>query len=338
MTMKRILGVIGLVTTLVTVSSARADHAEELAAQTLYDKALELMKAGKPAAACPLLAESQRLDPAAGTQYHLAECFEKTGRTEAAWKLYTEVAEASKKAGRKDREEQAREHADAMWNLLPRLAITISPEVAKEDALSVMRDGKVVPPEEWNQERPVKPGQHTVEVHATGKKPWGGTVTARAGATEKVRIPGLESVVAAIAPTTPDGTLPMSNGADEVPLEKPNKGVVIAGAALTALGLGIGGASMAASFGKASDLDAALIVHPCVRDSGHCTSKEVTDAEASRRALGSASAWSFIAAGLLGAATVTYVLFPRSSKVGNGTTAAFSAGLEGLGVTVARAW
>ena len=184
--MKRILGVAGVAAVLATASPARADRAEELAAQTLYDKALELMKAGKPASACPLLSESQRLDPAAGTQYRLAECFEKTGRTEAAWRLYTEVAEASKKAGRKDREAQARDRAEALRKLLPRLTITVPPDVAKAEGLVVTRDEKAIPREEWNLEVPVELGEHTVEVRATGKKAWRRTVTSRAGATEEV--------------------------------------------------------------------------------------------------------------------------------------------------------
>ena len=336
MNMKRILGVAGVAAVLATASPARADRAEELAAQTLYDKALELMKAGKPASACPLLSESQRLDPAAGTQYRLAECFEKTGRTEAAWRLYTEVAEASKKAGRKDREAQARDRAEALRKLLPRLTITVPPDVAKAGGLAVKRDEKAVPREEWNLEVPVEPGEHTVEVQATGKKAWRRTVTSRAGATEEVRVPVLETM-AAVGPLAPEAALPMDSGATVAPRAGPNKMVVIAGAALTAVSLGMGSAFMGVSFAKASDRDAALKVSPCAYDSHSC-SHEVADAEAGRSVFGSAAGWSFIAAGVFGAATVTYALFPRSSKDGNGTKAAFSAGPGGVGMTLAGSW
>jgi hypothetical protein len=338
MKMKRILAVVEIAAALATASSARADHAEELAAQTLYDKALELMKAGKPTSACPLLAESQRLDPAAGTQYRLAECFEKTGHTEAAWKLYTEVAEASKNAGRKDREAQARERAEAVRKLLPRLRITVPPELASAEGLAVTRDGKAVPREEWNLEAPVESGEHTIEVRATGKKAWRGKVTARAGAVEEMRVPVLDSVVvAAVALLAPEAAPPVDIGAVEAPKGRPNKMVVIAGATLTAVGLGMGGAFVGVSFAKASDLDAALKAHPCSYNSNFCA-HDVASAEAGRSASGSASAWSFIAAGVLGAATVTYLLFPRSSKNGNSTKAAISAGAEGVGMTIATSW
>jgi hypothetical protein len=336
MNMKRTLGAAAIAAILATASPARADRAQELAAQALYDKALELMKAGKPASACPLLSESQRLDPAAGTQYRLADCLEKTGRPAEAWKLYTEVAEASKKAGRKDREAQARERAAIVGKLLPRLTITVPPELANVDGLAVTRDGKAVPREEWNREEPVEPGEHAVEVQATGKKAWRGTMTARVGATAEVRVPLLEAG-AVVGPVASGVPLPVETAAVEAPHMGPNKMVVIAGAALTVVSLGMGGAFMGVSFAKASDLDAALKVTPCVRDS-HTCSHEVAAADAARSVFGSASAWSFIAAGVLGAATVTYVLLPRSSKDGNGTKAAISAGPGGVGMTIARSW
>ncbi len=336
MNMKRILGVAGIAAILATASPARAARAEELAAQTLYDKALELMKAGKPASACPLLSESQRLDPAAGTQYRLAECFEKTNRPEAAWRLYTEVAEASKKAGRKDREAQARERAEIVRKLLPRLTIKVPPEVAKAEGLAVKRDGKAVPREEWNLEVPVEPGEHTVAVRAIGKKAWRGTVTSRAGAMEEVRVPVLETM-AAVGPLATETALPVDSGATGTPRGGPNKRVVIAGAALTAVGLGMGGAFLGVSFAKASDRDAALKVSPCAPGSNTCQ-LAVSEPESARTTFANVSFWSFIAAGVVGAATLTYVLVPRSSKPGNEPKAAFSAGPAGVGMTIAGSW
>jgi hypothetical protein len=322
MNMKRILGVAGIAAILATASPARADHAQELAAQTLYDKALELMKAGKPASACPLLSESQRLDPAAGTQYRLAECFEKTGRPADAWKLYTEAAEASKNAGRKDREEQARERAEIVRKLFPRLTITIPPELAKADRLVVTRDGKVVPREEWNREIPVEPGEHTVEAQATGKKAWRGTMTARAGATAEVRVPLLDAMAMVTGPVAAksDIALPV-----ESPQKGPNKMVIITGAAagVVALGMGVGFAVAANSKANQIAMGTASGCPGGMHDGQYWgCSKDLIAIESSRVTFTNVAGASFLAAGVLGVGTLTYALLGGSLKSKSRVTAA----------------
>ena len=340
--MKRILGILGIAAALTTASPARADHAEELAAQTLYDKALELMKAGKAASACPLLTESQRLDPASGTQYRLAECFEKTGRTEAAWRLYTEVAEASKKAGRKERETQAREHAEAVWKLLPRLTILVPREFAKMDGFAIKRDGVTVPPGEWNVEVLVEPGEHIVTAQATGRKAWRGTMTAHSGATEQVWVPSLE-VVPMIEPLAPKAVLPVAPITVEVRHGGPNTSIMIAGGALTALSLGIGLAFISESSRKANERDQAITAIPlsdknlCFPGSHWCP-QAVSDADAAHVAFSRVSSAGFIVAGALGAATLTYALLPRAPDKNERPKATIVAGLGLAAVNLTGAW
>ena len=53
--------------------------------------------------ACEKLAKSQSLDPGMGTQYRLAECYEKLGRLASAYEQYTAVADAAKAAKKADR-------------------------------------------------------------------------------------------------------------------------------------------------------------------------------------------------------------------------------------------
>ena len=95
--------------------SARADAslADKAAAQSLFDEGRKLMSAGKYADACPKLAESQKLDPGVGTQFHLADCYEKLGQTASAWAGFLEAASAAKSMGQADREKVARERAAA---------------------------------------------------------------------------------------------------------------------------------------------------------------------------------------------------------------------------------
>lgn len=343
MNMKRILGLLGLVAALTAASPARADHPEELAAQTLYDKALELMKAGKVDSACPLLAESQRLDPAAGTQYRLAECFEKTGQLEPAWRLYTEVADASKKAGRRDREAQARERAEIVRKLFPRLTILVPLEFASMDGFVIKRDGLIVPRSEWNAEVVVEPGDHIVGAHATGKKPWHTTMTARSGAAEQVWVPTLE-IAPTIEPLAPKGDVPAAGGGATAGSHGgPNAAVVITGGAVALLSLGIGVAFLGESSRKANERDEAIAAippndkHPCFPGSHQCP-QEVSDADAAHVAFARISSASLIVAGGLGAATLLYALLPRTPEKSDQPKATIVAGPGLAAVTLSGTW
>lgn len=119
--------------------------------------------------ACPKLEESLRLDHGMGTQFNLAHCWEKLGRTASAWALFLDVAAAARAANQPQRETAARERAKVLEAKLTRLRIDVS-DAARDT--QVERDGQDVRKASWGTGVPVDPGKHVVRVSAPGKQTW----------------------------------------------------------------------------------------------------------------------------------------------------------------------
>ena len=149
-------------------------HAEGAAdrvatAQGLYDSAAELIRAGRFAEACPKLEESERLDPAMGTRFFLATCYESTGRPTKAWSLFLELASAAKADGNALREATARQRAASLEARLPRVIVSVADANAGLPGLTVLRDDTRLGPVTWGSPIPVDLGAHTVRATADGK-------------------------------------------------------------------------------------------------------------------------------------------------------------------------
>ena len=177
------------------------------------DSAAELIKAGKFArGSAPKLEESQRLDPAMGTQFFLAGCYEKTGRPTSAWSLFLEVAAAARAAGNGVRETTARARAAALEPKLPRLRVVVAEATRALPGLEVSRDGVPLKPVAYDAPIPVDLGDHFVRVHAAGKVPWESKVTVREPAQKvDVTVPILDDAASAASP--PSALPPPAQGA-----------------------------------------------------------------------------------------------------------------------------
>lgn len=172
----------------------RAAHAapsasDKATAQTLFDDALKLLANKRFKEACAKLEESDRLDPAMGTKYRLAECYEKVGRTASAWALFREVADEARAATLHDREKKARERAAQLETKLAKLSIVVDATTA---GLKVRRNGDDIGEGQWSTPVPIDPGTHTIEASAPGKAPWSTTVEVNASENAVVHVPALK--------------------------------------------------------------------------------------------------------------------------------------------------
>ena len=175
---------------LVVGSTARAAGPDPAAAQALFDRAKELMAAGRANEACPMLEESQRIDPASGTLINLANCYEQQGRSATAWSKFLEAAAAARVAGHLERERFARARAAALAPRLSRIVI----DVAAKDTpgLEIQRDGWPVGNAQWGEPIPLDSGEHRISASVPGRRRWEKVVLVKDGAaTEIVSVPDL---------------------------------------------------------------------------------------------------------------------------------------------------
>jgi hypothetical protein len=168
----------------------KADPSKSERAQALFDSALKLMDARDFAHACPLLEQSEQLDPGMGTRFRLAECYEGVGRLASAWTLFNDVADAAKWAQSPERERVARQRAVALEPRLSKATVEVPAGLGVLIGLEIRWDNKVLSRDRWGVPRPVDPGEHKVEAVAKGKKPWEQAVKIdRPGATAEVKLP-----------------------------------------------------------------------------------------------------------------------------------------------------
>jgi hypothetical protein len=129
------------------------------------------MATGSYSDACARFAESERLDPAAGTLLNLADCYEKNGQLASAWMTFREATTAAQRIDRPAWTEQATARANLLEARLSTLTIHIDP-IATPTGTEVSFNGLPVAREAWGFPVPVDPPSVRVEVRAPKKKIW----------------------------------------------------------------------------------------------------------------------------------------------------------------------
>src|SRR5205085_12007916 len=108
---------------LVTTGTAASQGRDPVAAEALFRDGRDAFKKGDWATACPKFAESQRLDPATGTLFNLADCEEHAGKTASAWLRWRDLIDALRTNQTDERYAMAQQHASALEARLPKLRV-----------------------------------------------------------------------------------------------------------------------------------------------------------------------------------------------------------------------
>jgi hypothetical protein len=299
-------------------AAAQTTPQDQAVAQSLYDEAKKLMGASKWSDACPKLEESQRLDPTPVTEFYLADCYEREGRTASAWTTFLDLAATEHKNGgskSQDREKVARDRARALEPKLSQLVIDV-PAAARVAGLVVKRDGEVVREGQWGSPLAVDPGKHAVEASAPGKLTWTTSQDVESpGTSTTVHVEALADAPASAAPPVNGpvpGTLPATPGAEPTP-SSPLKTV-----GLIVGGVGVAGLAAGTVFGVLA------LSKNSSANSGHCggslggpnqcDATGVSD-RSDAVSFGNISTIAFIAGGVLAAGGATLWLIAPSGHV-----------------------
>lgn len=146
--------------------SGHTAHADEAAAAAMFDRGLAAMMAGELEKACPMLAESFRLDPRAGSLFTLAECEAKLGKSATAFVHYQDyllrfdALSPREQARQGQRRELAVKQVEALKSMVAQLTLRLP--TGAPSAGVVKRDGVVQGTPALGVALPIDPGLHSV--------------------------------------------------------------------------------------------------------------------------------------------------------------------------------
>lgn len=286
-----------------------APNGAKPSAEDLFQQARVLVEQGRYEEACPKLEESHRLEPAVGTQFNLADCYEHVGRTASAHTTFVKVAAIARAAGKFEREKLANERARALEPALAKVHFAVK---ANAPGLEIRLDDAPLTRQDWQSSLAVDPGSHHVVATAPNHRTFEATVVAKASSTVEVDVPELVDL-------RPTATTP----APQASSSQRTLALVTGGAGIVALGVG-------ATFGILSLSHHSNAENACASDvyQFRCPTENGASEWNSARTTGNVSTIGFIAGGvLLAGAAVLWFTAPRShTRVGASASGLVAAG------------
>jgi hypothetical protein len=154
------------------------------AADALFQKGREAAEKGEWSVACPKFAESQRLDPAAGTLLNLGDCEDHLGRLASAYEHYKTALEMLPAGD--DRIALTKQRIATVEKVVPHLTLVAPPDFPAD--ARVMRDDVQLGSASFGLALPVNPGQHTIVVTVPGHADKRTSVSLRSSEAETVTL------------------------------------------------------------------------------------------------------------------------------------------------------
>ena len=239
---------------------------QKATAETLFQRGVELADSGRVEDACTQFDASLQIDPALGTLFRLADCYDRVGRTASAWALFAEAQARAKAAEQSARERIAAERVANLELRLSKLSLSVG-ENAELPGLELRINDVLVPRASWGLALPVDPGPQRLRVSAPGRRAWADTVTIEKGpTTQALTIPPLLASAVERAPA------PSMSPPRPSPKQSPESGTYPVWLGYTIAGLGLAGAGVAGVLGyRAYDLNQQSLDECSRANSNACT-------------------------------------------------------------------
>ncbi len=270
----------------------RASHAENpAAAEALFEQARAAIAAGSYDIACARFKDSDKLDPAVGTRFNLADCEERRGRVATAWSLFRGVL--SELAEDDDRRPIAQKRAHALEPRMPYVTLTRAADAPP--GVRVRMDGVELTEGSFGVPLPMDPGTHDlVLLPPEGGEAQRSTFALREGEHSDVPI----RLVGTVSPTpprdeSPAETQPFSPGGSQ------RRWAYVAGS-IGVAGVAFGGVTGIVTLNKKSTADANC------SDARRVCNRAGIDANESGKTFGALSGIG-LGVGLVGLAAGTYL-------------------------------
>ncbi|HEY4102476.1 MAG TPA: tetratricopeptide repeat protein [Polyangiaceae bacterium] len=198
--MKRLVASLSCAALLAASLPAFADELRSARADALFHQGELLLEAGKVDAACSKFEASEAWENGLGTLLHLADCYERAGRTASAWHTFLEAEAVAQAKKDSEREQVAAERVAALEPKLARVVFVVPP-TSRVPGLGVQLGPNTIPASSWGTMIPVDPGAQRITAFAKGHQSWAFTldVSKNDGREYRVIVPTLEPTAEPVA-------------------------------------------------------------------------------------------------------------------------------------------
>lgn len=230
----RLLPVAFTLLTVVAGPLPAAAQSERAAAVALFDEGRAAILRGDLELACSKFQESNRLDPAIGTTFNLANCEEQRERLFTAWALFREAVGRMKPDD--PRLPVATKRIAALDARVPRVVFVSDSRTPA--GTRVRLDDQELAAKSFGASIQLDPGQHRTVVRAPGSSPRASTFTIDAGETLTISLTPVDP--AAAAPAAPSTTAATPARADDRVMGMNRSTALVATGAVAVAGLLVG--------------------------------------------------------------------------------------------------